>query len=109
MRRIAEFVLSKTDGKPYNFALLTPGNSDHAYRYFFEINDQAPVTIDNLEKDPQRNSVTDQLLIVCEYEACSPLGESLWEVAGFGRGEIAGEWKVSPVTIYKLKPYKGEE
>lgn len=108
-RRIAEFTLSKTDGKPFNFALLTPGNSDHAYRYFFEIHDQAPVTIENPEADPERNSVTDQLLIVCEYSECSPLGESLWEVAGFGRAEVVGEWKVPPVTIYKLVHYTGEE
>jgi 4-amino-4-deoxy-L-arabinose transferase-like glycosyltransferase len=108
MRRIAEFTLSKTDGKPYNFALLTPGNSDHAYRYFFEVEGHPPVTIENAQNDPQRKTVTDQLLIVCEYGTCAPLGESLWEVAGFGRAEIVGQWPVPPVTVYKLKHYTGK-
>lgn len=108
MRRIAEAVLAQTNGQPYNFALLTPGNSDHAYRYFFEVNGRPPVTIENPEKDPERKSVTDQLLIVCEYGTCAPLGEDLWEVAGFGRAEIVGEWLEPPVTIYKLKHYQGD-
>ena len=80
MRTIAEFVLSKTDNKPFNFALITPGNSDHAYRYFFEMENRDPVTIENDVVDPDRKTVTDQLLIVCEHE-CSPLGHPLWEVA----------------------------
>lgn len=101
MQTIAEFVLSHTDGKPFNFALITPGNSDHAYRYFFELNNRAPVTIENEVVDPERKSVTSQLLIVCE-EQCSPLGHPLWEVAGFGRAKIAGEWDVSVVKVYKL-------
>lgn len=101
MQTIAEFVLSHTDGKPFNFALITPGNSDHAYRYFFELNNRPPVTIENEVVDPERKSVTSQLLIVCE-EQCSPLGHPLWEVAGFGRAKIAGEWDVSVVKVYKL-------
>jgi 4-amino-4-deoxy-L-arabinose transferase-like glycosyltransferase len=34
MEEIAKFVISKTDNRPFNFALITGGNSDHAYRYF---------------------------------------------------------------------------
>jgi len=33
-RGIAKVAYEKTDGKPYNFALLTGSNSDHVYRYF---------------------------------------------------------------------------
>lgn len=106
VRKISEFVLSQTEGKPYNFALLTLGNSDHAYRYFFEINKRSPVEIKNPDVDPERNSVTDQLLIVCEDPVCQPLGASLWEVAGFGRAEIAGEWNVSVVKVYRLVRFK---
>lgn len=105
-RTIAEFVLSKTEGKPFNFALITRGNSDHVYRYFFEIENRAPVTIQNPEKDPQRKSVTGQLMIVCEYSECQPLGNPLWEVAGFGRAQIDGVWDVSIVRVYRLVPYK---
>ncbi len=107
-RTISEFVLSKTNDKPFNFALLTGGNSDHAYRYFFSLNDRDPVIIENPEKDPERKSVSDQLMIVCEDINCRPLGHPLFEVAGFGRAEIDGEWDVSVVKVYKLVHYKGD-
>jgi 4-amino-4-deoxy-L-arabinose transferase-like glycosyltransferase len=107
IKTIAEFVLSKTEGKPFNFALITPGNSDHGYRYYFLINGKSPVTIENVANDPERKTVTDQLLVVCEA-ACEPLGNPLFEVAGFGRAEIEGEWPVSVVKVYKLKHYPGE-
>ncbi len=108
VRSIAEFVLGKTDGKPFNFALITQRNSDHAYRYFFRLKEINPIVIQNSQIDPLRKSVTNQLLIVCEDPACQPLGNSLWEVAGFGRAEIAGEWDVSVVKVYKLVHYKGK-
>ena len=102
---ISQTVLEKAEGKPFNFALITGGNSDHAYRYFFEIWNKKPVVIENADIDPKRSTVTEQLLIVCEDTSCQPLGNSLWEVAGFGRAEIAGVWDVSVVKIYRLVPY----
>lgn len=107
VKGIAEFVLSKTNNEPFNFALVTGGNSDHGYRYYFELNEMSPVTIENAIVDPQRNSVTDQLLVICEHD-CEPLGNSLWEIAGFGRAEIAGEWEVSVVKVYRLVHYTAE-
>ncbi len=102
---ISRTVLEKAEGRPFNFALITGGNSDHAYRYFFEIWDKKPVVIENAVVDPERTTATDQLLIVCEDTSCQPLGNSLWEVAGFGRAQIAGVWDVSVVKIYKLIHY----
>jgi 4-amino-4-deoxy-L-arabinose transferase-like glycosyltransferase len=102
---ISRFVLEKTDGKPFNFALITGGNSDHAYRYFFTVWQKEPTTIENPAVDPQRKTVTSQLLIVCEEAVCKPLGHSLWEIAGFGRAEIAGEWNVSVVKVFRLIHY----
>lgn len=106
MQTIADFIMTKTDAKPFNFALITGGNSDHAYRYFFTVWNHAPVVIDEPAKDPKRETVTDQLFVVCESLPCQPLGNSLWEIAGFGRAEIAGQWKVSVVEIYKLVHYQ---
>jgi hypothetical protein len=105
-KTIAKAVLDKTGGKPFNFALITSGNSDHAYRYFFEIWGHAPITIENDVHDPMRKTVTDQLLVVCEYPSCEPVGNSLWEIAGFGRAEIVGVWDVSVVKVFKLIHYK---
>jgi 4-amino-4-deoxy-L-arabinose transferase-like glycosyltransferase len=108
METIAKFVFTRTDAKPYNFALLSGSNSDHAYRYFFTVWGHSPITIEYVGKDPQRKTVTDQLFVVCETLPCESLGNSLWEIAGFGRAEIAGSWDVSVVKIYKLVHYKGK-
>ena len=106
---IARAALDMVGGKPYNFALITATNSDHAYRYFFEIWGQKPVTIENTAIDPQRKTVTSQLIIICEDPNCHPLGNSLWEVAGFGRAEIAEEKNVSVLKVVRLVPYKGDK
>lgn len=105
---IAKFVISKTNGRPYNFALISGNNSDHAYRYFFKIWEKDPVEIEKLADDPKRTSATDQLLVICEDPSCQPLGNPSWEVAGFGRADIAEKWNVSVVQIYKLVHYKGK-
>lgn len=108
METISKVVDQQTGGKPYNFALITGGNSDHAYRYFLTIWGHPPTTIENPVVDPQRTSVTSQLLVVCETVPCQPLGASLWEVAGFGRADIVGKWHVSVVDVYRLVHYTGK-
>jgi 4-amino-4-deoxy-L-arabinose transferase-like glycosyltransferase len=108
METIAKFVNDKTNGQAFNFALITGSNSDYAYRYFFTIWGHSPVTIQNSQNDPQRKTVTSQLLVVCESLPCKPLGNSLWEIAGFGQADIAGHWNVSVVEIYKLVHHKGK-
>lgn len=108
VRLIAQTVYDQAHKKPFNFALITGGNSDHAYRYFLTIWGNPPVTIENAIVDPKRKSVTDQLLVVCEELPCHPEGASLWEVAGFGRAKIVGHWDVSVVQVYKLEHYTGK-
>ncbi|KKQ34206.1 MAG: hypothetical protein US51_C0048G0003 [Microgenomates group bacterium GW2011_GWA2_37_6] len=107
VKGIALFVLEKTEGRPFNFAIAGTGNSDHAYRYFFKLAGQEPVIIKGILEDPERESVTDQLLVICETFPCSPLGESSNDIAGFGRGEIVDEWDVSVIKVYKLRHYTG--
>lgn len=108
-RRIAHEALDKTGGEPFNFALVTATNSDHAYRYFFEIWGRPPVTIENEVVDPQRDTVTDQLIVICENPTCEVLGHPLWEIAGFGRAEITGTWEVPFVKIIRLVHTDAEE
>jgi len=105
---IAKFVLDKTNNKPFNFALITGGNSDFAYRYFLTVWGHAPITIQQTKDDPQRKTITNQLLVVCESLPCQPLGNSLWDIAGFGQGDIVGSWNVSVVKVYKLVHYKSK-
>lgn len=108
-KAVDHIVVTMAQERPYNFALLTLGNSDHAYRYFLEVWGKPPTIIESPQKDPQRKTVTDQLIVVCEGGDCKPLGHPLWEVAGFGRGEIV-EREVGPagIIIYKLIHYTGE-
>ncbi|MCX6792157.1 MAG: glycosyltransferase family 39 protein [Candidatus Gottesmanbacteria bacterium] len=107
-RLIAQTALAQTGGKPFNFALITGSNSDHTYRYFFEIAHRTPVTLENDQVDPKRTTVTDQLIVICELSDCKPLGHPLWEIAGFGRAEITGEWDVPFVKIFRLVHYTGK-
>lgn len=108
-RTIADFVLDKTNDEPFNFALLADSNSDHAYRYFFEIKNRAPITIENDENDPSRTTVTDQLFVVCENPPCKPLGHPIYEIAGYGQAKIVEEWDVSVVKVYKLEKIKRDD
>jgi 4-amino-4-deoxy-L-arabinose transferase-like glycosyltransferase len=106
VKQISEFVLRQADSKPFHFALIAGGNSDHGYRYYFDILGHEPELIENQLKDPKRRSVKDTLFVVCEDVDCKPLGHSLFDIAAFGRAEIAGEWNVSVVKVYKLVRYR---
>lgn len=102
-RIISEAVISHTNDKSFNFALIAQGNSDYSYRYYLETLHHAPITIQNDAIDPQRKTVTDQLFVVCEDPYCKPLGNPLFEIAGFGPAKIVGSWDVLVVKIYKLE------
>lgn len=108
-RNVAKEVIKMAGDEPFNFAFITATNSDHAYRYFLEIENKAPVTIEQIAADPERKTVTNQLIVMCENPSCEPLGNSLWEVAGFGRAEIVERKDVFPVTLYKLVHYDENE
>lgn len=98
---VANLIIEKSEGKPFNFGLISDSNSDHAYRYFLEIKDKKPTELEEL--------VTDQLLVVCEAKNCQPLINPAWEIAGFGRAEIAGEWDLDQIgiKIFKLTHWPG--
>ncbi|MBI4215557.1 MAG: glycosyltransferase [Parcubacteria group bacterium] len=98
---VSQKVIDLSENRPYNFALITGGNSDHAYRYFLEIH-QTPPT-------PLSSQITDQLIAVCEkpQPECQPLGNPIWEIAGFGRAEIDTQKTVPPgITVYRLIHYQ---
>lgn len=92
---VADYVIEKAEGKPFNFALITDHNSDHAYRYFLEVRNHKPIELETM--------ITEQLLVVCETKDCRPLGYPSWEIAGFGRGEIVGEWEIPDIGIKVLR------
>lgn len=98
---VADFVIEKSEGQPFNFALITDSNSDHAYKYFLDIKGAKPVELETL--------ITEQLMVVCEARKCAPLGYPTWEIAGFGRGEIEGEWYLENIgiRIFRLTHWAG--
>ena len=98
---IADFVINKAEDEPFNFALITDSNSDHAYRYYLDLKGYSPIDLETL--------ITDQLLVVCESKKCAPLGHPTWEIAGFGRAEIAGEWEISKfgIRVFRLIHWPG--
>lgn len=100
---VSRQVISLSGNEPYNFALITSGNSDHAYRYFLEKLNRPPVKLQDL--------IAKQLIVVCEKPAgdCQPLGNPIWEIAGFGRAEVADSKIIPPgITIYRLTHYFGQ-
>lgn len=99
--QVADVVIEKAQGQPFNFALITDSNSDHAYRYFLDIKSAKPMELETL--------VTDQLMVVCESQKCAPLGHPSWEIAGFGRAEIVGEWYLENIGIrvFRLTHWPG--
>ncbi|OGG12790.1 hypothetical protein A3D77_07070 [Candidatus Gottesmanbacteria bacterium RIFCSPHIGHO2_02_FULL_39_11] len=100
--KVSQFVFNRVNNRPYNFALMALHNSDHAYRYFFDLWGNPPITIQNPALDPERKSVAPELWVICEDKDCKPLGNPLWEIAGFGPAEIEEEWKIAQVTVFKL-------
>lgn len=83
-QKISNAIILRSEGKPFNFALISPSNSDHAYRYFLEIRGFKPTQLEE--------NVTEQLMVICEQQECAPLGHPIWEIAGFGMAEVSGEW-----------------
>ena len=102
-QEVAKYVIAAAEEKPFNFALISSGNSDHAYRFFLETKGYRPLGLEE--------QVTNQLIIICEKPEpeCKPLGNSLWEIAGFGRSEVNAQVTVNPgITIYRMVHYYGQ-
>ena len=78
---MADFIIAETGNKPFNFAIISGNNSDHAYTYFMKLKGKDPMEIKDYEQDPQRDSVTNQLFVVCESLPCFPLKDYVWKIA----------------------------
>lgn len=107
VKEIDKTVLDFSQNRPFNLGLISGYNSDYGYRYFLELWGKEPVTIENPQNDPERKTVTSQLVVICEEKKCEPLGSPLWEIAGFGRANIVNE-TLGPagIRIFKLVHYK---
>jgi len=99
-KQIANLVIEKSGNNAFNFAIISDHNSDHAYRYFLEVENRKPTDLEIL--------ITDQLIVVCESKKCEPLGDPAWEIAGFGRAEISEEQDVKGgIKVFRLIHWPG--
>lgn len=93
-QKIAKIVISETDNKPYNFALIAQHNYDAAYQYYLELYNAKPERVDFVQ--------TEQLFVVCEDKICQPIGHPKSEIARFGYAKIDRQWDISGVKLFKL-------
>ncbi len=91
---IAKFIIKKSDGKPFNFALLSKNNYDAAYQFYLDVYGHKPMVVPF--------DITDQLFVVCEDQICQPVGHPKQEISHFGWSQIESEQVVEGVKIYKL-------
>ncbi|MFH1601733.1 MAG: glycosyltransferase family 39 protein [Candidatus Shapirobacteria bacterium] len=96
-QNVAQFILSSAAEEEFSLALIAKNNYDAPYRYYLE--NQNPRLVDLHEQ------MTSQLFVICEpwgIEDCNPLGHSRWEIAAFGRADLAGKWQISGIDVFKL-------
>ncbi|MAG59877.1 hypothetical protein CMO96_03770, partial [Candidatus Woesebacteria bacterium] len=69
VQQVNQKIIEESQGKPFNFALISKNNYEEGYLYFLEQR-KAPV----LAIDPQRyeETLADQLFVVCENPICEP-------------------------------------
>lgn len=91
---VSDFVISESQNKPFNFALLAEHNYDAAYQFFLDQAGHKPAQLP-FEK-------TDQLFVVCEDKVCNPVGNAKYEIAAFGWTKIESEKDFNGVKVYKL-------
>lgn len=114
-QEIAQKIITESEGKPFNLALLAKSNYDESYRFILEKADANLVAI-----DPQRpETITDQLFVICENpdkpdspedEKCNVIGHSQSEIALFGWGKIKEQWQFPwGHKLYKIVHLPPEE
>lgn len=98
-QRIAEFIVSETNGKPLNFALIAQNNYDAAYQFYLDIYGYKPKQVPF--------EITDQLFVVCEDPVCQPINHPKQEISHFGWAKIEEEKEFAGVKVFKLIPNPG--
>jgi hypothetical protein len=94
-QQIDKSIIDKSNGAPFNFALLAKMNYDPGYLYY-------------LSEDKNyyhlRDKITDQLYVVCEpfQIDCNPINNPEWSVAAFGWAKIDSQWEIYGIKIFRL-------
>ncbi len=103
---VADLIIEKSQGEPFNLGLIADGNYDEGYRYALERKKSNLVELDQQRSE----TITQQLFVICEQE-CNPIGHAQTEIAHFGWAEIEDVWQeeTTGYRIYKLGHFSAEE
>ncbi|PIS14570.1 hypothetical protein COT64_01915 [Candidatus Shapirobacteria bacterium CG09_land_8_20_14_0_10_39_12] len=97
-------IREEAGGKPFNLGLIAKQNYDASYRYFLEKWGSKATEID---AQGVKETITDQLFVVCEEVDCNPTTHPQAEIANFGWSIIDKQWNFDWGTkLYKLKHYE---
>lgn len=96
---IARFIIDETRGEPFNLGLIAERNYDDAYVFFMERWGTPPTDIDPLRA---KETITNQLFVICEKIPCQPTTDPQAEIANFGWSKVDQKWKISGVEVYRL-------
>ena len=93
-------IIDESMGKPFNLGMIAKQNYDAGYRYFLEKWGKKAVDID---AQKIKETITEQLFVVCEDKECQPLGHPQAEIANFGWSKISDQWEFPWGTkLFKL-------
>lgn len=95
-QKIAQFIINKTEGRDFNFALIAKNNYDAAYQFYLDQYGYKPKQVP-FEK-------TDQLFVVCEDDICDPTHSPKYELAAYGMSKVDWITEFAGFKIYKLIP-----
>lgn len=93
---VARFIIEKSKGEDFNFALIAKSNYDSAYQFYLDLYGYKPRVVP-FEK-------TIQLFVVCEDPICDPTHNAKYEVVGYGWSKIDWMQEFMGVKIYRLIP-----
>lgn len=94
-KTVAESLKEHIGDQPFNISTWPVEWSEDPYLYFLENEGIRPA-------DRKKLEITDQMFVVCEKEPCLVIDSPSWNISMFGPAQIADQWMVSNVTIYKL-------
>jgi 4-amino-4-deoxy-L-arabinose transferase-like glycosyltransferase len=96
---VSRFILDKSEGKPFNLALIAERNYDEAYAFFLELWKAPLLRIEPLKAN---ETIAEQLFVICEQLPCEPIYSPKAEIAMFGWSKVKDKWEVDGVEVYKL-------
>lgn len=93
-QKVADFLNRKITREKFNLAVQPDGWQEDSYLYFLELNGKVP-------QDRSKFEVGDEMFVVCG-NPCNLKKTRSWNVTMFGKFDIAQDWGVDGVRIYRL-------